>query len=99
MPACVHEWASSLRRTIDNSPQLYVLFGEAQFSFGDSADIQEVIDQSDHRPHLAVDDVSGLLDDRVGRPHLPQNVYGVDDGREGASKFMRKQGHEFFLAS
>lgn len=59
----------------------------------------QVVYQLRHLPNLALDDVAGLLDDWVVRPHLPKDVQGIENRREGAAQFMGQQSHESFLAA
>ena len=96
--ARVHEGAGGLGGAVGDDAQLDLLLGQPQLALGNAADVQQVVHEAHHLPHLAVDDVAGVLDDRVVGPHLPQDVQGVENGRQGAAKFMGQQGHELFLA-
>jgi hypothetical protein len=83
---------------IDDDAQLDVLLGEPKLPLRDSGDVEQIVDEADHDADLPIDDVAGLLDDRVVRLHLPEDVESVEDGRQRAAQLMRKQGHELLLA-
>ena len=80
--ARVHESAGRFGGVIDDGTQFDMLLGQPQFPLGDPGDIQKIVHQSHHHPHLAVDDVAGLFDDRVVRLHLPEDAQGIDDRRQ-----------------
>ena len=60
---------------------------------------KQVVHQADHLSHLALDDIPGLLEDRIVRFHLPLDVQGIEDGRQGVAQLVGEQRHELFLAA
>jgi hypothetical protein len=99
MPAAVDQGAGRPHREFDDAPRVQAMGFEPDPARGDPGDFQEVIHEACELSHLTLDDVPGLLLDRVFSALEAKEVHGVEDGGEGVAELVGEHRQELVLAA
>jgi hypothetical protein len=99
MPPRRDELLDALRRLVHHARQVDQLLAESHLPAADARDVEEVVHEPRHVPHLATRRRERALADTWVRAIVLEEAHGVRHRREGVPQLVREHREELVLAA